>query len=351
MKIKYIGNFSDGTGWAKAATYNALALSRVHDVYCEERKYNSNSVILEEDLLDLLNKKGDGFDYVIQHVLPSDYVYYGNTKNWGFCMLEATLSNKIWLKNLNMMDGVFVPDKRSFDHLYNSGFNRPAKLFPLSFNYERIANSPDSLRLAQLKGSYNFVFVGEFCRRKNLSQLLQAFHGEFNHKEPVNLLIKTSGDTNAIKTFVENVERGLKKNSKLKNILVVNERLSEQDLISVMRQCHCFVTASHGEAWCYPAMEAAALGLSVIYPKETGMEDYLSPYYSMDANLDYCFGAVDSVDGLYTCEDQWTTVSTKELRDTMRRAYNDYVNNRTIAGRTVNQYDYRNTNAVEGLGL
>ncbi len=69
MKIKYIGNFNDGTGWAKAATYKAIALDYAgYDVYCEELKYNNVSVILEGKIAELLDKKSDAYDVVIHHV-------------------------------------------------------------------------------------------------------------------------------------------------------------------------------------------------------------------------------------------------------------------------------------------
>ena len=57
MKIKYIGNFNDGTGWSKASTYNLLAIDYAgYDVYAEEMKYSKNHLPLEDRVQELMAK-------------------------------------------------------------------------------------------------------------------------------------------------------------------------------------------------------------------------------------------------------------------------------------------------------
>lgn len=112
---------------------------------------------------------------------------------------------------------------------------------------------------------------------------MKLFFGHFipnsTIKKSVNLIIKTSGDGNAINQFCESVKQQCRKNSKCRTPIIISGRLSEQDLISITRQCHAFVTASHGEAWCYPALESLACGLDVVYPYYSGI--HLMPHIAI----------------------------------------------------------------------
>lgn len=341
-KIKYINNFTDGTGWAKAGTYNALALSTLYDVTCEERKYNNNSIVLEDELPVLINKSDGPFEYTVHHVLPTDYIRLPNTINVGFLPVEASISNKQWLKNINMMDFLIVPDHNSIELLEMSGIKNVKKL-PHYFNYDRIAGYPDSAKVEGIDGSFNFLFVGEFSVRKNVETLLRAFYTEFDAKENVNLLIKTNGDASKINQFCENVKQQCRKNSRCKTPIVITGRLSEQDLVSITRQCHAFITASHGEAWCYPALESMACGLDVIYPYYTGIHSYALTNYFVRSSRSHCYGAIDAVEGLYTCQDWWTDVDLHELMRTMRKVVSEQPKKNASANiETAKKYDYKN---------
>lgn len=358
MKIKYIGNFNDGTGWAKASTYNALALDAAgYDVCCEEMKYNNANINLENRINELINKSGP-FDYTIQHVLPTDYVKYKNTINIGVLSVESTISNISWIKNMNMMDMIFVSDIYSKKYLESSGVKTECRIFEHSLNYDKIKGYEKTISIPQLQNYFNFVFVGEFSARKDLENVVKAFHGEFDYTEPVNLFIKTNTSEETLKTFLSEIKRRLKKPGRLKEEILVVNYLNEQDLMSIMSQCHCFVTSSHGEAWCYPAAEAMAIGLSVIYPKNTGIEMYAKSgeNYPLETYYDFCYGATDSVDGLYTCEDMWVNTPNIELRKGMRKAFLDFVSspdgNKTRQeknSKIMKEYDYRNNKITRGL--
>lgn len=359
MKIKYIGNFNDGTGWAKASTYNALALDHAgYDVYGQEIKYNQNSVILNDRIVELLNKQSDNFDVVIQHVLPSEYIYFPNAKNIGFVALETlTLRNPLWLKKLNMMDEIFVPNSLSRECLRNSGITKNIKIFHHSFDYNKVANLVPVGGIDELKNSFNFVFVGEFTKRKNLEAVLRAFHSEFNYIEPVSLYIKTNRELKTVTDFCDAVRRNTNKTGRYKKEIIITGYLNEETLLSTVKQCHAFVMPSHGEAWCYPAMEAMALGLPAIYTHGIGIQEYASSdNYTVSATKDYCYGVNDAVDGLYTSEDLWLSPSIDDIRKKMRNVFNAFMQDRSgfikksnNVSSSVACFDYKNNSIVEGL--
>lgn len=359
MKIKYIGNFNDGTGWAKASTYNVLALDNAgYDIYCKELKYNNNSVVIDDKIVELLNKQSENFDVVIQHVLPSEYFYFPEVKNIGFVALETlALYSPLWLKKINMMDEIFVPNVASKNCLINSGVTKPIKIFNHSFNYYDVLNLVPTGSIDELKNTFNFVFVGEFTKRKNIEALLRAYHSEFSYIEPVNLYIKTNRELKTVTDFCSSIKNDINKIGKYKEEIIITGYLNETVLLSTMKQCHAFVMPSYGEAWCYPAMEAMALGLPVIYTDGIGINDYASPdNYKVNSYIDNCYGVKDAVDGLYTPNDCWLNPSVIDLRKKMRSVFSlfmnqrqQYINASARIAKSVEKFNYKNNFIVKGL--
>jgi glycosyltransferase involved in cell wall biosynthesis len=360
MKIQYIGNFSDGTGWAKASTYNVLSLVAAgYDVYCKEIRYNDRNITIEDEINSLLSKTSDDFDVIIHHVLPKDYKYIGGAKNIGFVELETlNLSDQIWLKNLSMMDEILVPNEASKKCLINSGCTKPIKIFNHSFNYNKVVNSNSPAFVAELNNKFNFIFVGEFSKRKNPEALVRAFQNEFHYIEPVNLVIKTNTSLDVIGKFTQNVKRNMKNSERYKTELIISDYLPEDTLWAVMKQCHAFVMPSCGEAWCYPAMEAMALGLPIIYTEGIGIEDYANTNanYAVKSTVTPCYGAVDTFDTLYTAKDLWHEIDIIDLQMTMRNVYEMHKNNNQqysmLSRQNINnvqRYDFNNTAIARGM--
>ena len=362
MKIKYIGNFNDGTGWAKASTYNALALDAAgYDVYCSEVKYNNVNNVLEQRITELLTKESSDFDVVIQHVLPMDYKYVGGAKNIGFIALEnVKFSNRAWLASLKIMDDIFVPNVASKEALAMNKIE--SKVFNHSFNLSKIQNSPKVTNIPELDGKFNFVFVGEFVERKNIEALVLAFHNEFHYTEPVNLYIKTSGKSpQEVKGFCDEVKAKMKKTTRYKAEIIVSDYMDENALWSTLRQCHAFAMPSRGEAWCYPAMEAMAIGIPVIYTDGIGVGDYVKNLETGLSVLSYatpCYGANDTFQDIYTSKDAWLEPSIYHLQAAMRNMYLSYISGNENFNynnfsnnclEAVKKYDYTNSKLVEGL--
>jgi glycosyltransferase involved in cell wall biosynthesis len=361
MKIKYIGNFNDGTGWAKCSTYNAIALDyHGYDVYCEEKKYNDRHLPIEDKIEELLNKKSDNFDIVIQHILPSEYVYYGGMKNIGFIELETlNISSSIWIKNLKLMDELLVPNKASKECLIRSGIEpSKIKIMHHMFNFNKIVNYPKTADISELNGKFNFVFVGEFNKRKNLEAVLRAFHTEFEETEPVNLYIKTTHDLHTITNFCDEVKNRLKTRAKFIKEVIITNRLDEPVLFSTLRQCHAFISASHGEAWCYPAIESMAVGIPPIYTEGTGIEEYAAENASfpVKSTVSPCYGATDGLQDLYTSDENWLEIDIIDLKRNMRSIYDIYITNQqeysAISASCIDaasKFDFTNGELIRGI--
>lgn len=331
MKIKYIGNFTDGTNWAKACNYSALNLKYSgHDVYCEEKKYNNFNIILEPEIQDLMFKKASHYDLIIQHILPTDYVYYGGSKNIGYIGLETlNLSNKLWLKNIGLMDEIFVPNLASKQCLINSGIKKPIKIFNFSFNYEKIVNQQQIADISQLKNTFNFMFYGDLSTKNNLEALLRAFHAEFQSSDPVNLYIKSDDPVDKILNLSNAVRLKMNKGNSYKKEIILSDSVSSEVVISTTKQCHALVCPSYGEACSHHALESMAIGLPVIYTDGTGISDYSLEIanYPVKSHISPFYYKNDVNDGLYNYEDTCLEIDIIDLQKQMRKVFQLFVEN------------------------
>jgi len=322
MKVLYIGNYRDGTGWGNACVNNILALDkagvgvtpRAITFESQDQDYPARVKKLEEN-------STDDCDVCIQHTLPHLYHYDSRYKNIGFVAVESDhFRDTGWQHHLNLMDEVWVPSLETKRSCENSGVRKPVKVAPHSLDISQYAPTKGN-KIRELQNTFNFAFIGEFIERKNLKALVQAFHMEFEFEEPVNLFIKTSKvSMREIEGYIEHIKTGLKVRNRYKKEIIVTGRLPEDDYISVLGQCHSFVMPSRGEAFCIPALEAMALGIPVIYTQATGMEDFCVGT-SVPSQSTPCLGAVSTLSNLDTANSNWREINIRELCQSMRNVF------------------------------
>lgn len=335
-KILYIGNYRDHSGYGDACLHNLNALSTTDlSIACRPITFDGFSRksvpnhILHYEQTDLHN-----IDAVVYHTLPHLYSYDGNFKNIGIFYSETTSLKELgWNKYINLMDQLIVPQVTQSDttKVYT---NKRVDICPIPLDIKAYQNLELSATINDLSSSFNFLFVGELNKRKNLSALLQAFYTEFHPSEPVNLLLKLSDSRLTSEQLMEKfeeldqkVQNGLKIRKKYKKVGVLCGHYEKIHLLSFMRQCHCYVCPSYGEAWCIPAIEAASMGLPLIYTKNNGMDHIIPSSYPIESTEVPCYGYVDSLEGLYTSNNSWYEISISHLSARMRDLYNLYQTN------------------------
>ena len=326
MKVLYIGNYRDGTGWANACAGNILALDAAGiDVVPRAITFNNSKGGCHERILELEDNSEIGCDICIQHTLPHLYSYNSKFKNIGF--IETETSNFVessWQHHANLMDKILVPVNSSKSACIRSGVKKPIEIAPHCLDvskYQDYKNSNQGSKIEQLLNTFNFAFVGEFVERKNIQALARAFHAEFDYDEPVNLYVKTSNQAlDYVQNYFDQIRRGLKIRKKYKEEIVICGQLAKEDYVSVLSQCHSFVMPSRGEGFCIPALEAMSLGIPVIYTKGTAMDDFCEGC-GVDSYNTPCFGAMSSLDYLYTANEKWREIDVEKLMFCMRQAF------------------------------
>lgn len=331
-KVLYIGNYRDFSGWGDSAYNNIVAMDMAGiDLVTRPISFSSSGQLRNSILLDKLESKSiKGHDVVIQHVLPNYMSYHGPAKNIGYYATETTLTGCAWHKHINLMDEAWVPSYASKHQSVVSGVNKPIQVVPHGLDIEYYKNLSITADIKELENTYNFCYVGELSKRKNVRAILQAYYQAFHYLDNVNLFLKINmpglspSETYAKFKELDNVVRGgFKATRKFKEPQVVTSRLDRSSLLSLMSQCHTFVCASYGEAFCIPAIESMALGLNVITTQSIGLEEFIyKPMcFSVPATLKKCWGATDTISDVYTEHDYWMEINVDELANSMRSAY------------------------------
>lgn len=137
-----------------------------------------------------------------------------------------------------------------------------------------------------------FYSIGRWEPRKGYVELIEAFLRAFTPKDNAILTIKyTGGNWPDYPTPDEAVARAYAQGPILANgwtlarirerVRLIEGRFPRSRVLELHYRNNIYVSASHGEAWCLPAFEAALAGNNVCYVPSGGVEDYLGSGHSV----------------------------------------------------------------------
>lgn len=342
MKVLFVSNYKDKTGWGYAGLNYILALDKAGvDVVCRPLKLNDSDEPLPERIYELESKSSKGCDICIQHCLPH-YLSYGDFKK-NIALYVAESSNfecTVWPERINMMDAAWVPNLFVKHVSFQSEVKVPIRVIPHTFpveNYLRSYKVPDEIKKLKDEGKFIFYTIGEFTRRKNYAALIKAFQVAFCHhdRDKVALVIKTSKDgvsAEETKSGVIDFCNGIKPGLKLygdKSVdsylpeTIITRRFTDNEIYGLHYGADCYVTTSYGESWGIGAFDAMGFGKTPIVPKSSGFTSYMTSKcgWLVETQEDICFGVDDTFRNLMTGHEMWWSINIPELIETMIEAY------------------------------
>lgn len=325
------------SGWSKQAENHILALDAVGGVEVVLRHIDLLGNVnndLHPRILELEKHSLNKPDVVILNTLPTLYEKTGSARVAGFYTVETdSFRQSGWAGKINILDTAIVPSYSCKEASLRSGVTKPIHTVPecVDLAVAKKEYPTHSVREGCGKDKFIFYTVGEWSVRKNIEDVIRAFHLEFSLTEPVELLIKTTpqGMENPqrfITERIDNVKRGLKLYrdvNRFKRENIICSFASEAEINSIHASSDCFVSSSHGEAWCLPAMDALAFGKLVIAPGYGGFTEYLTEKnsYVVTGREDYVYGCVDGMPNLYVGTEKYFYPSIDSLRQCMRSAF------------------------------
>jgi glycosyltransferase involved in cell wall biosynthesis len=333
VKILYISNFYDSTGWSHAAIDNALALDAAGvQVVVRAIKLNAVQGEVPSRIRELEDNNTHGVDIVIQQVLPHLMDYNGKIgKNIGIYYTETSnFTATGWSSRINAMDEVWLPNEQAATAARNSGVTVPIHVVPQPVDVRKFYRSYEPLPFRkEYQDQFIFYTIGEANRRKNLFTLLKAFHTEFRPEEPVQLLIKTTADPQGLTQSFKDVRQNLRifgRDSDYKQEIIITDYLNETDMMRLHQSCDCFVTASYGESICLPCLDSIGHGKTPIFPNHSGFLSYCDEVtgHPVKCREEPVFGVTDTFDHLFTSTENWYSVDQLDLQRQMRVAYSDH---------------------------
>ena len=335
MKVLYISNYQEASGYSTAARDYILALDSVGvDVVPRRLHITGSEHPVPEKILELEKKSDKKPNVIIQHSLPHAFHWTPKAKCVGMFAWETSdFNGSSWSRYLNQMDEVWVFNRQMVQACQRSHVTKPIRVIPHAVDTFKFQKSYPKLELPSK--DFLFYFIGESIKRKNLPAFVQAFHTEFDPREPVSIVIKTnvpgmspSDGYNFIAGKCNEIKHGIKKFwsiDKYKPEMIITDNMSEDKMNALHRSCNCLVAPSYGEAWCLPALDAMGHGNPVIVSDNTGFKDYVDNGCGI---LVKCrevpvFGMVQSLQDLYTSDETWWEPDILDLQVAMRGMYED----------------------------
>lgn len=361
MRVLYISVYRDGTGYSHAAIETILACEKAGiDIVCRPISMSPmNGIDDARRIQHLENKSLNNVDVVIQHSLPHTFEYKRGVKNIGVFSWETThFRNSTWTEHCNLMDEIWTSSIIAKQAIINSGVTKPVRIIPIPCNIDKYSNTSSPMLLPGKQNQTVFYTIGEYTRRKNIVGIIRSYFHAFTSDDNVVLVIKTSFPgmkDNVAQQQISQIVDDIKKSTHIYQnprdyppIIVITRRMSDDNIGQLHKSGTFFVSPSHGEAWCIPAMDALGYGNPVIasnwgsFPElflDNAKEYFdersttfrypgdVSGGYLIKGQLAPCFAPDGGFNDIYTGKEEWFEPDLCHLSSLLRRAYNEHQSN------------------------
>ena len=239
---------------------------------------------------------------------------YGRYKI-GFTMLETTRIPIEWVRQANKMAEVWVPSTFNVKTFQESGVKRPIHVIPLGVDPDYF--NPEIVGYP-LPDVFSFLSVFEWGERKAPELMLKAFNDEFRESEPVVLICKVLNSDPGVN--LSNQIEGLRlRRLGGRIVFSVNEVVPTHQLGVLYRSADCFVSATRGEGWGMPILEAMACGLPVIATNWSAQCDFMRKDNAYPIEVEKLIPAEAKCP--YYRGSEWAHPSYEHLRKQMRYVF------------------------------
>lgn len=238
------------------------------------------------------------YDISFQVQLPDEWDTSLARKNIGIsAVVETDRCNPKWVDACNRMDHVVVPSSFTKKVLENSGkVNKTIEVAHEYYNDE-ILNKPTDTHDIKFNTNFNFLIVGQLnaassnLDRKNIFNTIVSIIKTFSSNPDVGIVVKTNmgKGTTIDRKICVNAFKQMKAsiNLEYKNkIYLVHGNMTKKEIASLYThpQIKCLVSATRGEGFGLPLIEAAASGLPIAATNWSGHLDFLGNKF---AKIDY----------------------------------------------------------------
>lgn len=322
MKILFIAPYRQNDEWGDSSrNYIQSLLLTGHDITIRPIFFGNTKITeLAPELEKSEKKRHKKYDVLIQKVLPHALTYNGNfDRNIALCTTESRYGLHKWMRQINMMDDVWVTSKHQenllgalHDNISVIGCPIPTDIFNEEF---------EPLDIPEAQETFNFYYIGEHSERSNITALIIAFHSAFRRSDNVRLILNTNASRDDIHALITDIKKRLR--------IYANENCYKKDIIitplvdsKAEPKLHtlgdCFILPSCGEAFQKFAVNAA--GFNNIVITSDCMSEIPGAICIQSQDAIPCVSNPPLPD-LYTANEIWEEISTEHLMGMMQYAY------------------------------
>jgi len=279
------------------------------------------------------------FDVSLQVILPNEWDASLAKFNIGLTAgVETDVCNPMWgSTHCQKMDMVIVPSDHTRKSLKVSAeFDTPIYVIPESY-FEELSFEPGDLDL-NLTTEFNFLTVGVLTGttpdtdRKNLFYLIKWFIEEFKNKKDVGLIIKTNHgrettiDKTRTRQTLEKLINELGHDGSPKIYLLHGGMTrSEMNSLYKHKEINALVSATRGEGFGLPMLEAAVAGLPVIATNWSAHTEFLNSGKWLSVDYDLVRLHKHRVDNqIFMPTAKWAMPQEKSFKKVIRKFYTSH---------------------------
>jgi glycosyltransferase involved in cell wall biosynthesis len=273
----------------------------------------------------------DGFVGVI-HMPPSfmqripgaDYLI-------GRTMFETDGLSPDLVERCNLMDELWVPSAFNAETFRRAGVRARLVRMPGAIDSTRFRPGLEPLPIPGVRGTV-FLSTIEWKPRKGWHTLLAAWADAFDHTDEVSLVFRASipgqTESDCAPEILRQIdawlaERG-RSRAELAPIIVLGRQVPDADVPRLYAAASVYVTASSGEGWGYPYMEAMASGLLTIATRWSGNLEFMHDENSLLCDVESLIPAIDEYVGPMPGQ-SWAQPSVTHLAQLLRVPIDDPV--------------------------
>jgi glycosyltransferase involved in cell wall biosynthesis len=186
-------------------------------------------------------------------------------------MLEVTGIPDDWVRQANQMDEIWAPSHFNLETFRESGVTRPIYVIPLGVDPNYFHPGIAGRRVSE---RFTFLSVFEWGERKAPEVLLRAYAAAFSARDDVLLVLKVDNRDGEVNVAQQIAGLGLPPDAP-PIALLYNQELPAYQMGCLYRSVDCYVSATRGEGWGMPVLEAMACGLPAITTNWSAQTEFM----------------------------------------------------------------------------
>jgi glycosyltransferase involved in cell wall biosynthesis len=204
--------------------------------------------------VDFANPKAQ---FQLNFTQPHHYKLHKNQYQIGYTPWESTKIRPEWTERMNLCDEIWATSDWVADVYRNNGVTKPIYVYPHGIESAWYPKK----RILKQGQPLKFLHVGEPSPRKDGQLVVDTFIKLFGNNPEYQLTIKSYG-SHTIRIY-DNGQLILPE-SKYKNIKVIDEEYSLENLVSLYHSHHVLVYPTWGEGFGFIPLQGLATGMPVI---------------------------------------------------------------------------------------